>query len=200
MWQIVWKKKLETLHINAYSEKERDEYIAALTKAGFSGTVYHKKDEPEKKYKIAYVSFRFGGPEYSYKVLCDIRPIKPDSLMTEESKYAVLTSNGVRYADSVRFAEITAAEKAKLKYPYDQMKEFVNIKFWKSNLDYTVDMYQFEKNGMYAAHVESCWDHLQNEYGDIIPEKMVTTPYFNSWQEAIDCALKMMEEEEIYVI
>ena len=198
MYQIVWKKNKETLHINAYSEKERDEYTAALTKAGFSGTVYHKKDEPEKKYKIAHVQFRLGGQEYTYKVPCDIRPIKPDSLMTEESKYAVLTKNGVRYADSVRFVEITAAEKAKLKYPYDQMKEFVNIKFWRSNLDYTVELYQFEKNGLYAAHVESFWDHLQNEFGDIIPEKMVTTPYYKTWAEAKVKAQEMMKKEGIY--
>lgn len=150
----------------------------------------------EKKYSVAFVRFNDFGREYSYKA---VAPVKPTKNAFNEDEYLVLTRNGVRRVpvSNIRFVKLSKKE---LKYPYDKMIELVNIKFHRSNFDYTVHVYQFEKNGTYAAHVESCWEHLTNEFGDVIPEKMITTPYFKTWKEALSTAERMVKEAGIPIV
>lgn len=64
MFQIVWSHGQETMHVNAWTEEEKDVYVQALTAAGVSGKVYHKA-EP-KKHFVVKVQFDGYWKQYTY--------------------------------------------------------------------------------------------------------------------------------------
>ena len=99
MFQIVWKDKLnQDMHVNAYTEEEKDEIVQLLTAAGFFGTVYRKT---ERKWKVCKIEFVKGGKPYTY-LTKECVPVG--------SLVVVCTSDGPQIVKVVDSGEMTNAE------------------------------------------------------------------------------------------
>lgn len=106
MFQIVWQKGNEKLHVNAYSESERDLYVQALTAAGMSGTVYRKADKPATpKHFVVRVTFDNYYKTYTYLAK---RKIQVGTTVH------VRTEDGVKPVLVVDSGEMTESELAKI--------------------------------------------------------------------------------------
>lgn len=90
MYQIVWNRGVEKLHINAYTETEKDLYVQALTAAGMSGTVYHKAEPGQKKHLVVRVRFDGSNKDYTYLAKRKIAPGTTVYVSTTEGLKPVL--------------------------------------------------------------------------------------------------------------
>lgn len=112
MYQIVWNRGAEKLHINAYTETEKDLYVQALTAAGMSGTVYHKVEPGQKKHLVVRVKFDGSSKYYTYLTKQKIQPGTTVYISTTEGKKEVLVYES---------GEMTESELSKI-LPLDRFK------------------------------------------------------------------------------